>query len=106
MSTYKRRVRVAIEKEIEIELMPSVFAGVTEEEFLESFRKSLWQVESIEDVVEYAARMAANHGGGMYDGIGLLDYANSTYPRVPDVKFREIYDDCEEWILPSEELAG
>ena len=100
MEAIKRTVRVTIEKEIEIELMPSMFGGDTEAEFLESFRKSLWEVESIEDVVKYAARMAAYHGGGMsHDGIGLLDWENSTYPRVPDVKFREIDDDCEEEIL-------
>ncbi|MCE5180499.1 MAG: hypothetical protein LLG15_01735 [Betaproteobacteria bacterium] len=100
MESIKRTVRVTIEKEIEIELTPEMFGGMTEEEYLSDFREGLWDVESIDDVVKYAARMAAYHGGGMqHDGLGLLDFHLSTYPRVPDVKFRELMDECEEEIL-------
>lgn len=102
MKTIKRTVRVTIEKEIEIELMPSVLGGATEAEFLAEFRKGLWAVESIDDVIKYAARMAAEHGGGMaHDGIGLLDYSHSTYPRVADVKFKILTEDIDEEILTS-----
>lgn len=100
MEPIKRTVRVVIEKEIEIELMPSMFGGMTEEEYLADFRKGLWDVDSIDDVVKYAARMAAYYGGGMqHDGLGLLDAHYSTHPRVPDVKFRDISDECEEELL-------
>lgn len=100
MESIKRTVRVTIEKEIEIELMPSMFGGMTEGEYLAEFRKGLWDVDSIEDVVKYAARMAAYFGGGMqHDGLGLLDAHFSTHPRVPDVKFREISDESEEEIV-------
>jgi hypothetical protein len=100
METIKKTVRVTIEKEIEIELMPSVFGGMTEGEYLEEFRKGLWDVEGIDDVVKYAARMAAiGCAGYSLDGIGLLGEHDSTFPRIPDVKFREISDDCEEEIL-------
>lgn len=100
METIKRLVRVTIEKDIEIEMMPGIFEGMTEDEFLVEFRKGLWEVESIEDVVKYAARMAAEHGGGMqHDGIGLLDYSHTTYPRVPDVKFRILAEEYDEDIL-------
>lgn len=100
MEPIKRTVRVTIEKEIEIEIMPSMFGGMTEEEYLADFRNGLWEVESMDDVVKYAARMAAYYGGGMqHDGLGLLDAHYSTHPRVPDVKFREISDESEEEIL-------
>lgn len=99
MDPIKRTVRVTIEKEIEIELTPELFGGMTEEQYLAEFRKGLWHVDTIDDVVKYAARMAAYHGGGhQHDGLGLLDHHHSTYPRVPDVKFRVIDDECEEEI--------
>lgn len=73
---------------------------MTLDEYLTEFRKGLWNVDSIDDVVKYAARMVASHGGGMqYDGLGLIDEKSSTYPRIPDVKFNEIYSDCEEEII-------
>lgn len=100
METIKRTVRVTIEKEFEIELPPTFFGSMTEKEYLAEFRKGLWAVESIDDVIKYAARMAAYYGGGMeHDGLGLLDSHHSTYPRVPDVKFRELMDESEEEIL-------
>lgn len=100
MEPIKHTVRVTIEKEIEVELTPAVFGGMTQEEYLAEFRKGLWHVDSIDDVVKYAARIAATGGaGGEYDGIGRLDHDFSTYPRVPDVKVRVIDEECEEEIL-------
>lgn len=100
MEPIKRTVRVTIKKEVEIEIMPSMFGGMSEEEYLAEFRKGLWEVESMDDVVKYAARMAVYYGGGsQHDGLGLLGAHYSTHPRVPDVKFREISDESEEEIL-------
>jgi len=96
----KKTVRVTIEKEIEIELMPSMFGDMTEEQFLAEWRKSLWQIEGMDDVIKQAAVMAACYGAGMtHDGLGLVDYDHATYPRVPDVKFREVSEDIETEIL-------
>ena len=108
METIKRTVRVTIEKEIEIELTPEMFQGSTVEEYLAEFRTVLWAVDGIDDVVKYAARMAAEYGGGTrYDGIGLLDVHHSTYPRVPDVKFKIISENSEEEILtPNASVTG
>jgi hypothetical protein len=92
----KQKVRVTIIKEIEIELTPALLGDMTEAEYLESFRSGLWYIEGMDDVVKYAARMAALHGGGyQHDGLGLLDTVHTTYPRVPDVKFREIDEETE-----------
>lgn len=99
MESIKRTVRVTIEKEFEIELTPAVFGEMTEAEYLAEFRKGLWNVESIDDVVKYAARMAAYYGESTHDGLGLVGPHQSTYPRVPDVKYREILDECDEEIL-------
>ena len=96
----KKTVRVTIVKELEIELMPSVFGDMTDEQYLAEFRKGLWDVENIDEVIKYAARMAAcNHIGYEHDGIGLLDHSTSTYPRVPDVKVTEIDEEIEEEIV-------
>ncbi|WP_304350086.1 hypothetical protein [Comamonas testosteroni] len=92
----KRKVRVTITKEIEIELTPAVFGGLSQEQYLAEFRKSLWQIEGIHDVFTYAAEMAAHHGGGyQHDGLGLLSEHFSTHPRVPDVKFNVLEEDTE-----------
>lgn len=100
MEQTKRNVKVTIEKEFEIEFTPALLNGMTEEEYLTDFRKGLWHVDSMDDIYEYAARMAAYYGGGMqHDGLGLLSESGSTYPRVPDVKFREVYDECETEIV-------
>lgn len=100
MTTIKRTVRVTIEKEVEIEMLPGVFSNMTQEQYLEEFRKGLWHVDGIDDVVMYAARMAADMGGGYeHDGLGLLGECSSTYPRVPDVKFRIVSEDFDAEIV-------
>lgn len=100
MNSIKRIVKVTIEKEIEIELTPSMFGGMTEEEFIAQWRKSLWDIDSIDDVVTHAASLAADGGiGGLYDGLGLINNHDSTYPRVPDVKVRIIEENSDAEIL-------
>ncbi len=100
MESVKRKVRVVIEKEIEIELTPAVFGKLTKEEYLAEFCRSLWEVENINDVAKYAAEAAATGGSGyQHDGLGLLGEHYSEYPRVPDVKFREISSEIESEIL-------
>lgn len=100
MESIKRTVRVTIEKEIEVELTPAMFGGMTQEEYLAEFRKGMWHVESIDDVVKYAARCAA-YGpiGREEDGLGLVNDRDSTYPRKGDVLVHEIIDECECEIL-------
>lgn len=97
----KKTVRVTIEKEIEIELTPAMFGPMTEAEFVAEWQKILWPIDGIDDVVKHAAVMAATNGSGyMFDGLGLLGNHDMTYPRVPDVKFLEIYEDIETEIQP------
>jgi hypothetical protein len=92
----KKKVRVTTVKEFEIELTPSMLGRMSEAEYLESFRSGLWHIDSMEDVVMYAAKMAAMYGGGyQHDGLGLLDTRNTIYPRVPDVKYHELDEETE-----------
>ena len=94
VASIKRTVRVTIEKEIEIELTPAVFGGMSIEAYLAEFRNSLWHVDTIDDVVKYAACLAATGGRGCHhDGLGLLD--DIDIPRQPDVRFREIDENIE-----------
>lgn len=98
MSTIKRTVRVTIEKEIEIELTPAMFGGMSVDEFLAEFSISLWNVESIDDVVKYAAILAADNGKGTeWDGIGLIN--DLDYPRPPDVKFNVVSEDINAEVM-------
>lgn len=96
----KFTVRVVIEKEIEVEL-PANFAS---DEYLSDFRSALWEVEGVGEVAEYAARMAAEVGGGYeHDGLGLLSPAYSKWPREPDVKFTILHEDIETHIIKGNE---
>ena len=95
MEPIKRTLRVVIEKEIEIELLPTLFGKMTVEEYIETFRKELWWIDDVDDIFKYAARMAAVWGSGEYDGLGRVELRSSTYPREPDVKFTEL-DEFEE----------
>lgn len=89
---FKGRYIVTITKEIEIELP----AGFSDPELIREWSESLWPIEGVEDIAAHAAEMAAKGFGGYeLDGLGLLGPAYSTYPRVPDVKFTEISEDCE-----------
>lgn len=100
METIKRTVRVIIAKEIEVELTPAVFGGMSQDEYLAEFSKCLWHVDSIDDVVKYAARCAAYGPIGVEeDGLGLVNDRDSTCPRKGDVLVREISDECECEIL-------
>lgn len=104
----KRTIRVTITKELEVELPPGFFDKfqMTEAEYLEEFRRYMWPIEGIDDVFKYAARMAACYGSGReHDSLGLLAYDYTTYPRVPDVKFRELSEEIEEEILLNEGSA-
>lgn len=94
--TIKRVVRVTIEKEIEIEF-PAEFGG---DEYLKNFRSGLWHVNSLDDVFQYAAEMAAHHGRGhSFDGLGLLGEHDDQYPHPPDVKFKINSDETETEII-------
>ena len=90
MESITKTLRVTIEKEVRITITPKLFGPLTQEQYLIEFRKGLWDIDGIDDVIEYAARMAAEYGGGSYDGLGKLaqDYHN------PDV----IYDILSEEI--------
>lgn len=104
MSSNKRTVLVTIEKELEIEFTPTVLHDMTEEEYLTAFRETLWDVESMDDVFEYAAEMAARHGSGLeHDGLGLVGEHYQKYPRVPDVKFRILNESIDTEITSPEQ---
>ena len=103
MSTLKRKVRVTITKEIEVEFPPEFFnrMGTSgQAEYLAEFNRSIWKIDGIDDVFKYAARAAAVCGSGFeHDALGLVSYEYSTYPRVPDVKFKELMEEIEEEII-------
>lgn len=102
MDPIKKTVRVTITQEIEVQLMPDLFGGMTEAEYLAEFRTGLWPVDSMDDVIKYAARVVATGGaGGEHDGIGLVgsECIANLFPRQPDVLFNVLDEDIEEEIL-------
>lgn len=99
MEAIIKTVRVTIEKEIKITIPPKFFDGLTQEEFLKEFRKGLWDVEDMDEVIEYAASQAAILGGGYnLDGLGKLDTEYSK----PDVIFEVLEDNVETEIIDHE----
>lgn len=103
MSTFKRTVRVTVEKTLEIELTPAVFGGLTEAEYLDAFRRQLWPVRDLGDVACYAAEVGANPAllGQESDGLGLVTDADVDSSKKGAVLIREI-----ERRLTSEVIEG
>ena len=100
----KRTILVTMTKEIEIELPPEFFEETPQDLFLKMFSEMMWPIDGIDGLFDYAARMAAEVGGGYtHDALGLLDVHYSTYPRVPDVKFRVNYEDTETEIIETKD---
>lgn len=87
-----RKYTVTITKEITVDL-PATYG---EADFIKEWQSSLWPIESVEDIAQHAAEMAAKgFSGYSLDGLGLLGPHYSTYPKVPDVKFTEHSEDVE-----------
>lgn len=99
MSNIVKTVRVTIEKEIKITITPKMFGPLTQEQYLAEFRKGLWEIDGMDDVIEYAARMAAEYGGGYsHDGLGKL---GAEYEK-PDVIFDVLEEDIQTEIIDDE----
>ena len=96
METIKRRLKVTIEQEVEIEIMPSMFFGETEEEYLKQFNEGLWPVDSLDDVIKYAAQTAVVDGGGNeHDGLGRVEAAHMKGTVDASVYFDELSYEIE-----------
>lgn len=98
METLKKKVRVIVESVIEVEITPNMFMGYTEEEYLKEFSRAFWDVNGMDDIVLFAARVAATQGRGQEDGLGKLEPA---YMRrvAPDA---DVYFDILEEDIDSE----
>ncbi len=91
----KRKIRVIVEKEIEIEIMPSMFIGMTEQEYLDEFSRGFWKVDSMDDIFIFAAKVAAIHGRGEEEGLGILEPKHMKDMCKADIYFDEIFGDVE-----------
>ena len=96
-----KSVRVTLTKEIKIYLTPKLFGPLSVDEYLKVFCQHFFEVESLDDVVIFAAEMAAQMGGGYeHDGLGLLDTQFSRKP--PHVIFELLSEDCESEFIESD----
>lgn len=93
----KKRVNVTVEFEIDITLMPSLFAGLSVEQYLEEFRKGLWDVNDIDDVVKHAAALATFDKDTEEDGIGTMSHEWSN--KNTNVKYRIVSEETESEII-------
>lgn len=91
----KRTVEVTIVKRLTVEIMPEMYGSLTPEEYLSEFSKTFFEVSKVEDLIEYAASMFAQHGPGDYEGLGRVAPSGSTYPTPPVVRCDEEWDDIE-----------
>lgn len=97
-----RTVRVTVTKDVKVTINPSMFFGMSIEEYLAEFRKGLWDVESIDDVVAYAARVGADSGHRRQeDGLGWIGSTSFYKPEPLDVAVDVLYEDVETEILKS-----
>ena len=91
--TMKRKIRVTMEKDIEIEIMPSMFIGMTEEEYLKEFSETFWTVNNMDDIFKFAAKVAAVHGRGEEEGLGMLEPKHMKGMCKADVYYGELVED-------------
>lgn len=90
-----KKVRVSVEMEVEINLSQTL-GDMSEENFLAEWRKSLWEVDSLDDIYKHAAEMvAAGFKGYHLDGLGLL----SGYASESGTVFRIIDEHTESEIV-------
>jgi len=102
VETIKRKLRVTIEKDIEIEIMPSMFIDMTEDEYLKEFSRSFWEVDSIDELIKFAANVAAVHGSGEEEGLGKLEAKHmKDFVKTADIYFDEISSDIEAEFIDS-----
>lgn len=99
----KRLVQVTITKEIEIEIMPSVFGPMTEAEYLAEFSQSFFKVGSLDDIFKYAAVTAAQYGNGECEGLGFLGERGMVFAKAVDVIYDEQSADVETEFLSGPE---
>lgn len=90
----KRRVRVTVEYEVDITIMPSVFGTMTLSEYVAEFDRTIVPVGGIDDIAEFAARIAVSCGSGIEDGLGALNVTDDA-----DVKYEIVYEDSESEIV-------
>lgn len=98
----KRTVRVTITKVVEVEF-PAEWGS---EENIADWRRGLRQIDGVDDIAKYAARMAATGSEGLEeDGIGLVGQRGNTYGgKAPELIFNETFEYYEEEIIPDGEI--
>lgn len=95
----KKLVQVVITKEFEIELTPELLDGESEEEYLKNYSRYFHQVDSMNDILEYASTRYAEFGEMFLEGVGRIGMHYSTYPDIPVVKIKDVDIDYEFEVL-------
>ena len=81
----KKTVRVTIEKEIEID----VYDDIASEEFLNSFSKVMWPVDSVDEIFEYIATRIAEYGNNFVEGVGRASRSDES----AEIEYKVVYED-------------
>lgn len=99
----KRTVRVTITKVLEVEF-PAEWGS---DENIADWRRGLWDIDGVDDIAKFGARMAATGSEGhSEDGIGLVGQRGFTYRggKTPDFFFKATDEDSVEEIIPDGEI--
>jgi len=86
-----KRVVVTVEKEVIVEL-PDWMATP---QFIADWNTGLWKIDGVDDIIEHAAEMAAQHGDGAFDGLGNLSERSEYRDKEGDVFYRITSHDVE-----------
>jgi len=95
--TVTKKVKVTIEKEVEITL-PESF---TSSEYIADWNRGLWPIDDADGIFKYAGEMAAHYGdhGGQFDGLGTLSQGPKEPWEGADVWFDVTYEETESEII-------
>lgn len=89
----KRTVRVTVVKELEIEFLPSVFVGMSEEDYLKEVKSYFGKDAKIDEVFGWVAEMVVRAGYPRSMDVALVGKV-APYGQC-DARWRVIYDDIE-----------
>mgnify|MGYP001271735043 CR=1 FL=1 len=88
MEIIKKRIKLTVTAEYEINLNPALFAGRSVAEFLAEFSDREFEVRDIDDVVKYAAMMIIQMQHEA-DGIGKIAHVSDMRYKNAAVRYDE-----------------
>ncbi|WP_174874212.1 hypothetical protein [Vogesella oryzae] len=91
-NTLRYKIRVTTTKDVIV----NVPKELTTPESIADWCRGLWHINGVDDIAEFAAKMAANYGSSQHDGIGRIGTDVDARYAPNDRKVDLVYDILDE----------